>query len=36
MELNRRNVMKLAAGGLGLNLNPLMWPRHALGDEQAG
>jgi hypothetical protein len=36
MELNRRNVIKLAAGGLGLNLNPLLWSRRALGDEQAG
>ena len=36
MRINRRNVLKLAAGGLGLNLNPLIWARHALGDEQAG
>ncbi len=35
MELICRNVLKLAAGGIGLNLNPLMW-HHAMGDEKAG
>ena len=36
MKLKRRDVLKLAAGGLGLNLNSLIWARRALGDEQAG